>query len=92
MSDRKSEKKMLNFASLISPSKIILFKRYYQTFDTVFHQQIKVCQKYSAAHHVFNSLLSVSSGDETLRLMLDILLKSSPLHPATVRPLFHEES
>ena len=41
---------------------------------------------------IFISLLSVSSGDETLHLMLDILLKSSPLHPATVRPLFHEES
>ena len=28
----------------------------------------EVCQKYSAAHRIFNSLLSVSSGDETLRL------------------------
>ena len=32
-------------------------------------------QKYSAARDIFNSLLSVSSGDETLRLMLDILLE-----------------
>ena len=31
---------------------------------------------YSAAHRFFNSLLSVSSGDETLRLMLDILHKN----------------
>ena len=31
--------------------------------------------KYSAAHRIFNSLLSVSSGDVTLHLMLDILLK-----------------
>ena len=71
MSDRKSEEKLLNFASLISPSKIILFKRYYQAFDTVFRQQmehLEVCQKYSAAHRIFNSLLSVPSGDETLRL------------------------
>ena len=71
MSDRKSEEKLLNFASLISPSKIILFKRYYQAIDTEFHQQMlhfEVCQKYSAAHRIFNSLLSVSSGDETLRL------------------------
>ena len=30
-------------------------------------------QKYSAARRIFNSLLGVSSGDETLRLMLDIL-------------------
>ena len=71
MSDRKSEEKLLNFASLISPSKIILFKRYYQAIDTEFHQQMlhfEVCQKYSAAHRIFNSLLSVSSGVETLRL------------------------
>ena len=33
----------------------------------------EVCQKYSAARRILNSLLSVSSGDETLRLMLDIL-------------------
>ena len=51
-------------------------------FDTVFHHQMKhleVRQKYSAARRIFNSLLSVSSGDETLslRLMLDIFLESS---------------
>ena len=32
-------------------------------------------QKYSAARRIFNSLLSVSSCDEILRLMLDILLE-----------------
>ena len=45
----------------------------------MFHLQIehlKVRQKYSAARGIFNSLLSVSSGDETLRLMLDILLEN----------------
>ena len=31
-------------------------------------------QKYSAARRIFNSLLGVSSGDETLHLMFDILL------------------
>ena len=31
-------------------------------------------KKYSAAHRIFNSLLGVSFGDETLRLMLDILV------------------
>ena len=65
------------FASLISPSKMILFEKKYQTFDTVFHHQMKhleVRQKYSAARRIFNSLLSVSSGDETLHLMFDILL------------------
>ena len=55
------------FASLISPSKMILFEKTYQTFDTVFHHQMKhleVRQKYSAARRIFNSLLGVSSGDE----------------------------
>ena len=31
------------FASLISPSKMILFEKKYQTFDTVFHHQMKHC-------------------------------------------------
>ena len=56
---------------------MILFEKKYQTFDTVFHHQMKhleVRQKYSAARRIFNSLLGVSSGDETLRLMFDILL------------------
>ena len=35
---------------------------------------LEVRQKYSAARRIFNSLLGVSSGDETLRLMFDILL------------------
>ena len=42
----------------------------------MFHHQIKhreVRQKYPAARRIFNSPLSVSSGVETLRLMLDIL-------------------
>ena len=46
-------KHCLVFASLISPSKMILFE---------------------------NSLLGVSSGDETLHLMFDILLDSYRLH------------
>ena len=55
---------------------MILFEKKYQTFDTVFHHQMKhleVRQKYSAARRIFNSLLGVSSGDETLHLMFDIL-------------------
>ena len=70
-------KHYLVFASLISPSKMILFEKKYQTFDTVFHHQMKhleVRQKYSAARRFFNSLLGVLSGDETLHLMFDILL------------------
>ena len=38
-------------------------------------EHLEVRQKYSAARRIFNSLLSVSSGDETLRLMLDIFLQ-----------------
>ena len=74
-------KHCLVFASLISPSKMILFEKKYQTFDTVFHHQMKhleVRQKYSAARRIFNSLLGVSSGDETLHLMFDILLHITP--------------
>ena len=36
-------------------------------------KRLEVRQKYSAGRRIFNSLLGVSSGDETLRLMLDIL-------------------
>ena len=70
-----SDEKLLIFASLISPSKMILFEKKYQTFDTVFHHQMKhleVRQKYSAARRIFNSPRSVSSGDETLCRMLEI--------------------
>ena len=78
MSVWKSDEKLLSFVSLISPSEIILFEKQYQAFDTVFHHQmkhLKVCQKYSTACCIFNSLLGVL-GDETLRLMLDILLQN----------------
>ena len=74
-----SDEKLLIFASLISPSKLILFEKKYQTFDTVFHhhmKHLKVRQKYSATRRIFNSLLGVSSGDETLHLMFDILPQS----------------
>ena len=69
-------KHCLVFASLISPSKMILYEKKYQPFDTVFHHQMKhleVRQKYSAARRIFNSPLGVSSGDETRHLMFDIL-------------------
>ena len=61
---------------------MILFEKKYQTFDTVFHHQMKhleVRQKYTAARRIFNSLLGVSSGDETLHLMFDILHQDSSL-------------
>ena len=74
-----SDEKLLIFASLISPSKMILFEKKYQTFDTVHHhmKHLEVRQKYSATRRIFNSLLGVSSVDETLRLMFDILLIKS---------------
>ena len=65
---------------------MILFEKKYQTFNTVFHHQMKhleVRQKSSAARRIFNSLLGVSSGDETLRLMFDILLPSAFITLAT---------
>ena len=37
MSVWKSDEKLFIFASLISPSKIILFEKQYQAFDTEFH-------------------------------------------------------
>ena len=43
MSVWKSGEILLIFASLISPSKIILFEKQYQLFDTVFHLVIKQC-------------------------------------------------
>ena len=40
-------------------------------------KHLEVRQKYSATRRIFNSLLGVSSGDETLRLIFDILLPKS---------------
>ena len=40
---------------------------------------LEVGQKYSAARRIFNSLLGVSSGDETLHLMFDILRQKSEI-------------
>ena len=56
-----SDEKLLIFASLISPSKMILFEKKYQTFDPVFHRQMKqleVRQKYSATRRI-STLFSV---------------------------------
>ena len=64
MSVWKWDEKLVIFASLISPSKVILFEKYYQAFDTVFHHQmnhLEVRQKYSAARRILNSLLGVCS-------------------------------
>ena len=51
MSVWKSDEKLLIFASLISSSKIILFEKQNQAFETVFHHEMKhfeVRQKYTA--------------------------------------------
>ena len=87
-----SDEKLLIFASLISPSKIILFEKKYQTFDTVFHPQMKhleVRQKYSASRRIFNSLLGVSSDDETLHLMFDILHEKFNVWPRPYKKEFN---
>ena len=67
-----SDEKLLIFVSLISPSKMILFEKKYQTL-----KHLEVRQKYSAARRIFNFLLGVSSGDETLHLLFDISLLPS---------------
>ena len=41
-------------------------------------KHLEVRQKYSAARRIFNSILGVSSGDETLHLMFDILHLMDP--------------
>ena len=51
-------------------------------------KHLEVRQKYSATRRIFNSLLGVSSGDETLRLMFDILRKTHVCHvPSVVNDL-----
>ena len=60
----KSDEKLLIFASLISPSNIILFDKSYQAWEAVFYHQMKHLedrQKYSAARPVFSALFSVVS-------------------------------
>ena len=55
----------------------------------MFHHQIKhleVRQKYPAVRRIFNFPLSVSSGDETLRLLLDILYPILRYSPFSQRP------
>ena len=37
------DEELLSFASLISPSNMILFEKKYQPFETVFHHQMKHC-------------------------------------------------
>ena len=51
-------------------------------------KHLEFLQKYAAARPIFNFLLSVSQPDETLRLMLDILLqKLPPFHLSNIEGL-----
>ena len=59
-----SDEKLLIFASLIFPSKMILFEKKHQTFDTVFHHKMKhleVRQKSDQPGTAFTSFLKVCS-------------------------------
>ena len=68
MSVCKSDEKLLIFESLISPNNIIFLRSNIKHLPLFHHQEkhLEVRQKYSAARRFFNSLLGVSSGDETL--------------------------
>ena len=76
----KSDEKLLIFALLILFLKSFCVEvNMYQAFKAVFHRQMKhleVPPKYSAACRIFNTLLSVSYGGGTMRLVLDILLQT----------------
>ena len=50
-------------------------------------KRLEVRQKHSATRRIFNSLLSVSSGDEALRLVLDILRHINILIQNTIQVL-----
>ena len=56
MSVEKSDEKLLIFEFLISTSKIVLFKKKYQAFDTVIHHQMKHLVKNTSLRVVFSTL------------------------------------
>ena len=68
MSVWKSDEKLLIFESLISPNNIIFLRSNIKHLPLFHHREkhLEVRQKYSAVRRIFNSLLGVSSGDETL--------------------------
>ena len=51
---------------------------------------LEVRQKYSAARRIFNSLLGVSSGDQTLNLMLDVIPEAQDGKDVPL-PLFNDQ-
>ena len=67
---------------------IITSQRIFHNRSASIHQAVyclEVRQKYSAARRIFNSLLGVSSGDETLRLMFDLLHENLDLQKDVLR-------
>ena len=78
MSVWKLDEKLLILESLISPTKILLLEKYYlqcirHNVSSQDETPRSSSKKRSAVHRILNSLLGVSSGNETLRLMLNIL-------------------
>ena len=67
MSVWKSDEKLLIFASLICPSKIILFEKCYQAFDQCFitrwTEHLEVCQKYILRCAWYFQLLSYKANE-----------------------------
>ena len=66
----------LRFYFFIYSLVLVSIEKIHQTLETVFRhisKHLKFHQKYSVAHHIVNSLLSVWKYDETLSLMFDIL-------------------
>jgi len=64
-----------NFISSIFSLVLVLIKKIYQTFKTVFDhisKHLDVRQKYSAAHRIFDSLLGVCKCGQTRSFMFDI--------------------
>ena len=82
MSVWKLDEKLLILESLISPTKILLLEKYYlqcirHNVSSQDETPRSSSKKRSAVHRILNSLLGVSSGNETLRLMLNILYQVS---------------
>ena len=51
-----------------------------------FYKHLKFRQKYSAVHHIFNSLFGVWKWDETLSLVFDKLHKTLPIRKVFILP------
>ena len=66
--DHNNHRFYFSFFSLV----LVLMQYVYQSLKTVFDhisKQLRICQKYSATHHVFNSLVYVQKCDQTWSLL-----------------------